>query len=333
MTHGGIGLDKLSMVLQSSEKSLGDKKRFLTTKRRRSLKENLVLYAIMSPVLVHIFIFCYVPMYGVVIAFQNYFPGSSFLAFDGSIQWVGLEHFKNFINSIYFVRLMKNTLVLSGLQLALGFWVPIVFALLLNEIRHIKYKKIVQTASYLPHFISMVVVASMALLMVSQDGLINIILKAIGLEQINYSIDSRHFPKVYVLTNIWKSFGWNSIIYLSTISSIDPSLYEAAKMDGASRLQRATRITIPSIQSTIIILLIFAVGGLLNANTEFILLMYNPAIYETSDVIGTYVYRQGILQGNFSQATAIGIFMQGINFALLYICNMVARKVNGYSLW
>lgn len=272
-------------------------------------------------------------MYGVVIAFQNYFPGSKFLSFDGSIQWVGLEHFVNFIKSIYFIRLMKNTLVLSGMQLAFGFWVPIVFALLINEVQHTRYKKFVQTASYLPHFISMVVVASMALLMVSQDGLVNIILNALGIDQIKYSIDPRHFPKVYVITNIWKSFGWSSIIYLSTMSSIDPTLYEAAKMDGATRFQRAIHVTIPSIQNTIIILLIFAVGGLLNANTEFILLMYNPAIYETSDVIGTYVYRQGILQGNFSQSTAIGIFMQGINFSLLYICNMVARKTNGYSLW
>ena len=308
-------------------------KSFFSSKRKHSLKENFVLYGIMSPVLIHIIVFFYIPMYGVVIAFQNYFPGSSFLSFDGSIQWVGLEHFTTFIQSIYFPRLMRNTLVLSGLQLAIGFWVPILFALLLNEVRSVRYKKFVQTASYLPHFISMVVVASMALLMVSEDGLINIIIRTLGFPGINYSTDPKYFPPVYVITNIWKTFGWSSIIYLSAMSSVDPALYEAAKMDGANRLQQAMKITIPSIQSTIIILLIFAVGGLLNANTEFILLMYSPALYDSADVIGTYVYRQGILQGNFSSATAIGIFMQGINFILLYICNTIARKTNDYSLW
>ena len=306
---------------------------FMTPWRKRLLKDNLVLYGIMLPVLLHIFIFSYIPMYGIVIAFQDYFPGSSFLAFDGSVHWVGLTHFTDFIKSVFFGRLMRNTIVLSGLQLLLGFWIPIVFALLVNEVRQMRYKKFVQTASYLPHFISMVVVASMALLMVSQEGLINIIFRALGLPPIQYNVNPDYFPWVYVITNIWKSFGWNSIIYLSTMSSIDPNLYEAARIDGASRFQQAMRITIPSIQNVMIILLIFAIGGLLGTNTEFILLMYNPAIYETADVVGTYVYRQGILQGNFSQATAIGIFMQAISFALLYICNTTARKVNGYSLW
>lgn len=309
------------------------KKVFWTAKRKRSLKENAVLYLILAPVLIHIFIFCYIPMYGVVIAFQNYFPGSPFLAFDGSVEWVGLRHFTDFIGSIYFLRLMKNTLVLSGLQLIVGFWVPIVFALLLNEVKNVRYKKFVQTASYLPHFISMVVVASLALLMVSEDGLVNQLLAMMGLNPINYSTDPKYFPAVYVITNVWKTFGWNSIIYLSTIASIDPNLYEAARMDGANRLQQALKITLPSIQNTIIILFIFAVGGLLNANTEFILLMYNPTIYETSDVIGTYVYREGILNGGFSKATAIGIFMQVINFSLLWLCNTISRKINGYSMW
>jgi len=301
--------------------------------QRRRIKENIALYAILLPVLIHIFIFCYIPIYGIVIAFQNYFPGSGFIAFDSSVQWVGLKHFKDFIGSLYFGRLIRNTIVLSGLQLVMGFWVPIVFALLLNEVKYLKFNKFVQTASYLPYFISTVIVASMALLMVSQDGLINNILEIIGLPHIQYNTDPRYFPWVYVITNIWKSFGWNSIIYLSTISSIDPNLYEAARIDGASRFQQAIHITLPSIKHIITVLFIFAIGGLLNANTEFILLMYNPALYEIADVVGTYVYRQGILQGNFSQATAIGIFMQVINFTLLYICNTISRKVNGYSLW
>lgn len=305
----------------------------LSVKSKRKLKENLVLYAIFSPVLVGLIIFCYIPLYGIVIAFQNYYPGSAFLAFDGSIDWVGLEHITDFVSSIYFTRLLKNTLVLSGLQLLIGFWVPIVFALLLNEIRSMKYKKFVQTASYLPHFISMVVVAGMAILMVSEQGLFNQIFRILGLDPIQYTTDPKYFPWVYVITNVWKSFGWSSIIYMSTMASVDPTLYEAAKMDGASRFKQAIHITLPSISSTIFILFIFAIGGLMGSNVEFIILMYNPAIYETADVIGTYVYRQGITLGNFSQATAIGLFMQVINFALLYICNTIARKVNGYSLW
>lgn len=305
----------------------------LSVKGKRKLKENLVLYAIFSPVLVGLIIFCYIPLYGIVIAFQNYYPGSAFLAFDGSIDWVGLEHITDFVSSIYFTRLLKNTLVLSGLQLLIGFWVPIVFALLLNEIRSMKYKKFVQTASYLPHFISMVVVAGMAILMVSEQGLFNQIFRILGLDPIQYTTDPKYFPWVYVITNVWKSFGWSSIIYMSTMASVDPTLYEAAKMDGASRFKQAIHITLPSISSTIFILFIFAIGGLMGSNVEFIILMYNPALYETADVIGTYVYRQGITLGNFSQATAIGLFMQVINFALLYICNTIARKVNGYSLW
>jgi len=306
---------------------------YFTPWQKRRVKENVTLYAILLPVLIHIFIFCYIPMYGIVIAFQNYFPGSGFIAFDSSVQWVGLKHFKDFMSSLYFGRLIRNTIVLSGLQLLMGFWVPIVFALLVNEIKHLKFKKFVQTASYLPYFISTVIVASMAMLMVSQDGLINNVLKIIGFPQIQYNTDPRYFPWVYVITNIWKSFGWNSIIYLSNIASIDLNLYEAARIDGANRFQQAVNITLPSIKHIITILFIFAIGSLLSANTEFILLMYNPAIYETADVVGTYVYRQGILRGNFSQATAIGIFMQVINFTLLYICNSISRKVNGYSLW
>lgn len=308
-------------------------KRQLTERDKARMKESFTLYGIFSPVFLHIFLFCYIPLYGIVIAFQNYFPGSPFLALDGSVDWVGFTHFTDFIGSIYFSRLIKNTLVLSGLQLLMGFWVPIVFALLLNEIQRPRYKKFVQTASYLPHFISMVVVAGLALLMVSDEGLINQLIRMFGGSPIQYGTDPKYFPWVYVITNVWKSFGWNSIIYMSTIASIDPALYEAASMDGANRFQQALHITLPSIQNTIIILFIFAIGGLLGSNTEFILLMYSPAIYDTADVIGTYVYRQGIELGNFSQSTAISLFMQIINFGLLYACNAISRKLNGYSLW
>jgi len=272
-------------------------------------------------------------MYGIIIAFQNYLPGNSFFAFNSLVQWVGLKHFTNFITSEYFWRLIRNTVVLSGLQLILGFSVPIIFALLLNEIKAIKLKKFIQTASYLPHFISTVVVATMVLTLLDGEGLVNQIAAMLNLSPINYTTDPKVFPWVYVITNIWKSFGWNSIIYIAAISGIDPTLYESAKIDGANRFKQMLYITLPSISGTIFVLLIFAIGSLLNANSEFILLMYNPAIYETSDVIGTYSYRMGILGGQFSQTTAIGLFMQLINFILLYVSNTASRKINGYSLW
>lgn len=299
--------------------------------KKQSIKNNLILYAIMSPVLIFVLIFSYVPMYGIVVAFQDYVPGSSFLSLDA--KWVGLEHFKTFIESTYFWRLIKNTLILSGLNIVFGFVAALGFALLLNEIKRLKVKKVVQTCSYLPHFISAVVVASMALTLLSEGGLVNNIITMFGGEPISYSTDPTVFPWVYVITNVWMTFGWNSIIYMATISGISPTLYEAAKMDGANRLKQMWYITLPSIRGTMFILLIFSIGGIMNANSEFILLMYNQSIYDTADVIGTYSYRIGIQNAQFSYTTAIGMFMQMINFTLLYITNSIARKVNGYSLW
>jgi putative aldouronate transport system permease protein len=297
------------------------------------VKENIELYLIMLPVILHIFIFSYIPLYGIIIAFQNYFPGSPFLAFDGSVEWVGLQHIADFIKSIYFNRVFGNTLILSFYQLAFGFWIPILFALLVNELRNKPFKKVVQTASYLPHFISSVVVAGMVLSFISPDGILNDIVSFLGGDRINFNIDSEYFPAIYTVTNIWKSFGWSSILYLSSISSIDPNLYEAARIDGANRVHQMRYITIPSIMSTIFILLIFAIGGLLGSNTEFILLLYNPAVYETADVVGTYVYRDGLLGGRFSYGTAVSLFTSVINFALLFIANTISQKVSDYSLW
>lgn len=299
--------------------------------RRR--RENIKLYLIMLPVLIHIFIFSYIPMYGIVIAFQDYYPGNSFIAFDGSVKWVGLKHFKKFISSMYFTRLFRNTFRLSFYLLVFGFWVPIVFALLVNELRDGAFKKFVQTASYLPYFISTVVVAGMVLSFINSDGIINSIIKGLGGTPKPFTTEPKYFSSIYTITNIWKTFGWNSILYLSAITGIDPNLYEAAKIDGANRFKQAIYITLPSILPTIIILLIFAIGGLLSANSEFILLMYNPAIYETADVIGTYVYREGLMSGNFSFGTAVGLFTSIINFVLLYVANNVSRRYTDHALW
>ncbi|MFU0801069.1 MAG: ABC transporter permease subunit [Xylanivirga thermophila] len=303
------------------------------TIKSRKRQDTIQLYLIILPVLIHIFIFHYIPMYGIVIAFQDYFPGNSFISFDGSVKWVGLKHFRKFITGPYFGRLFRNTFTLSFYLFLFGFWVPIVYALLINEVKDSFFKKFVQTASYLPYFISMVVVAGMVVSFINTDGILNSIIKVFGGTPKPFSTDPKYFAKIYTITNIWKSFGWNSILYLSTISGIDPSLYEAARIDGASRFKQALYITIPSIVPTIVILLIFAIGRLLSANTEFILLLYNPAIYERADVIGTYVYREGLMSGNFSSGTAIGLFTSLINFALLYAANAISRKYTEYALW
>lgn len=300
---------------------------------RDLVRENVELYSIMLPALVLIFIFSYIPMYGIVIAFQKYAPGRPFMAFDGSTRWVGLQHFRDFMNSIYFGRLMGNTIKLSLMNLLFGFWVPIVFALLLNEIRSMRYRKLAQTASYLPYFISMVVVAAMLLSFIESNGLINNIIKAFGGTPKAWRTNKDAFPVIYTLTNIWKSFGFNSILYMSAITSIDTALYESARLDGAGRVQQMWYITLPSIRPTIAIMLIMAVGGLLNANSELILLIYSSATYETADVIGTYIYRVGIQGGKFSYTTAIGLFSTVINFVLVFIANKASNAITGTGLW
>ena len=300
---------------------------------RDLLKENIELYSIMLPVLVLIFIFCYIPMYGIVIAFQKYAPGRPFLAFDGSVRWVGLQYFREFINSIYFGRLIGNTIKLSLLNLIFGFPMPIIFALLLNEVRQARLRKVLQTISYLPYFISMVVVAGLVVSFIQTNGLFNNIAAALGFERMAWRNSSSAFPVIYTITNVWKSFGFNSILYMSAITAIDTALYESAKLDGATRLQQVWYVTLPSILPTIAIMLIMAVGGLMNSNTDLILLLYTSATYETADVIGTYISRVGIQGGKFSQTAAIGLFATVINFVLVFGANKVSNRLTGSGLW
>lgn len=273
------------------------------------------------------------PMYGLVIAFQNYKVGAPLLTFDGSIEWVGLEHIWRFLSSIFFLRIFSNTLRLSFLSIICGSSVSIVFALLLNEIRHVNFKKSVQTFVYMPYFISTVIVVAMLLSFISSDGIINQIREIFGHEKIAFINNPNYFDLIYILSGIWQTFGYSAVIYIAVISSIDPNLYDAATVDGANRLQRMLHITVPGITPTIIILLILSVGGVLNSNTEKIILMYNPSIYEKADVIGSYVYRMGIIEVQYSYTTAVGLFSSLINFTLLYMTNLLSRKVSDYSLW
>jgi putative aldouronate transport system permease protein len=270
-------------------------------------------------------------MYGVVIAFQNYVPGSPFIG--SGVVWVGLKWILRFIRGEYFWRLIKNTLVLSGLNLAFGFTIPILFALLLDQIRHRNFRKFIQTTSYLPYFISTVIVAGMVLSFINTNGIITKFLTVFGFPVQNWRISKNAFPVIYTVTNVWKGFGFGSILYLSTITSIDPGLYESAKIDGANRVQQVVHITIPGIQRIIAINLIMAIGGILGTNTDLILLLYHPATYATADVIGTYVYRLGIVGGEYSYTTAVGIFMSFFGFILTYSANKVSNKLTNFGLW
>lgn len=296
------------------------------------LRENKELYLMMAPVIVLIFLLAYLPLYGMLIAFQDYFPGAPIFSL-GHTKWVGLKFFKQFINGRYFGRLLKNTLYLSFLNLVIGFPIPIIFALIVNEIKLLKFKKFVQTASYLPYFISTVVVAGIVLSFIGTDGLVNDIRAVFGLEPVAFNISVSAFPVIYTVTNVWKSFGWNSILYLSGMASIDTALYESAKIDGANRFQLALHITLPGIMPTISMMFIMAVGGIMASNTDLILLLYNPTIYETSDVFGTYIYRDGILNGNFSLNAAVGIISSTVNFILIFVANKISTKCTGNGMW
>lgn len=309
----------------------GEKRQNKKKLGKNIIRENLQIYGLMLPTILLIFIFCYIPMYGIIIAFQDYAPGMPFVGED--VKWVGMKWFVKFVQSHYFGRLITNTLVLSLMNLAFGFTAPILFALLVDQLKHLKYKKFIQTASYMPYFISTVVVAGMVISFIDTDGIVTNALVSLGMERQNLGVNSKAFPWVYTITNVWKSFGFGSILYCSIISSIDPGLYEAAKLDGANRWQQVWHITLPGIKSVIAINLISAIGGIMGSNSELILLLYNSAIYDVADVIGTYTYRLGILEGKYSYTAAVGLFMTVIGFALTYVTNKISNRLTGYGLW
>lgn len=299
--------------------------------RHRNTRENIGYYLLMLFPMVAIFIFSYMPMFGIAIAFQDYAAGKPF--FGEGVEWVGLKWFKQFVTSYYFGRILRNTLVLNLMNLAFGFVVPIIFALVVNEIHSSFFKKFTQTVSYLPHFLSAVVVAGMVLSFIDSDGIITKFLQLLGFEARSLNVRKEVFPWVYVITNIWKSFGWSSIIYLSTLTSVDPGLYEAASIDGAGRVKRIWHISLPAMLPLIMIQLILAIGGMLGSNTDMILLLYNPSNYETADVIGTFVYRETLRGGKFSYGTASGLLMSVLSFTLVWIANTISRKVTDFSMW
>jgi len=298
---------------------------------RRLIKENAELYSLILPGFIMIFLFSYLPLYGLPIAFEDYSAAAG--VFGPDVKFVGLRHFARFLDGPFFFRLLGNTFRLSFFSFIFGFWPPIALALLLNEIKNMRFRKFVQTASYMPYFISMVVVAGMVLSFIDDEGFITKFCQQLGGTSKDLSLNPKAFTTVYVSTTVWKSFGFNSVLYLSTLSGVDQEQYEAARIDGANRWQQLWHISIPGILPVIAIQLIMQLGRLLSASTDTIILLYNSAVYSTADTFGTYVYRDGIQGGNYDFSTAVGLFTNVVNITLVILANTISRKVLDYSLW
>lgn len=296
------------------------------------IKRNRQLYIMFLPILIYFLVFHYGSMYGSIIAFMDYKPAKGVF---GS-EWVGVKHFIRFFQDPYFGRLLKNTVVLSAGSIIVGMPVTIIFALLLNEVRNNKFKRIVQTMSYLPHFISLVVICGMIRVFVSSDGLITTILSALGIvEQQNLLMVPEYYKPIHIISRVWQIMGWDSIIYLSALASIDQEQYEAAELDGAGRFAKMRYITLPSIVPTISVMLIMKVGHLMSVGYEKVILLYNTITYESADVFSSYVYRMGLASSypQFSYTTAVGLVQSAINIALVVITNHISKKLKGSSLW
>ena len=302
-----------------------------TRKKGKRWRINMELYLFfLLPAIIMIFIFNYVPMWGAQIAFRNYMPSKGML---GS-PWVGLTHFMRFIQSYQFWNLMKNTIGISLYQLVAGFPLPILLALMLNQLRNGPFKKITQTVTYAPHFISIVVLIGLLNVFLNpRNGLVNMLLQRMGIDPVYFLGQEDLFWHLYVLSGIWQSTGWAAILYLAALAGIDPELYEAAKIDGTSRFQRIRYIDMPGILPTIIILFILNAGRLMNVGFEKTYLMQNPLNLQVSEVISTYVYKVGLIQAQFGFASAVGLFNGVVNLILLYLVDRVARRFNQGGLF
>ncbi len=311
--------------------TIGMKKREMTLSHKisRDWKMNKYKYLLILPVLVYLVLFCYKPMYGLIIAFNNYKPTRGITGSD----YVGLMWFDNFFNNIYFWRLLSNTFTISALSIVFGFPAPIILALLLNEIQNEKFKRIVQTITYMPYFISLVVTCSIITIYCQENGLFSQIIELFGGTRRNLLIDSGAYRPIYVLSGIWQNIGWNSIIYLAALSGIDQEQYEAARIDGANRFQQMLHITIPGILPTIMILFVLRMGSILNVGYEKVLLLYKENTYNVADVFSTYTYRVGLEQKQYSLSTAVSLFNTMVNIVFLVFTNWLSRKTTESGLF
>ncbi|MDD6885005.1 MAG: ABC transporter permease subunit [Eubacteriales bacterium] len=294
------------------------------------MRKHYQIYLLLLPTLIYFLIFKYGPMYGLQMAFRNYNTGLGIW----NSPWVGLKYFKRILSRPYFYQILSNTLTISLTSLIAGFPLPILFSLMLNEMRGGTWKKSIQTITYAPHFISTVVLAAMITIFLSpSSGIVNKAIEALGGKAVNFMMRPECFVPIYVISGIWQGLGWNAIIYVAALASVDPALHESAMIDGASRLQRILHINLPCILPTVIIMLILQTGSLLNVGFEKVFLLSNDAVLETSEVISTYTYRIGIAGAQFSQSAAIGLFNSVVQFIMLVIVNTLARRLSETSLW
>lgn len=299
------------------------------TKVKKDYQKNYIVIYMMVIVVAYYAIFHYAPMYGVTMAFKDF----SIARGLGASDWVGLEHFKNFFNDIYAWRIVRNTLLLSLYQLIFSFPLPIILALSLNELRGKIFKKTVQSITYLPHFISVVVICGMVVEFTSYSGLINDIVAMFGGERVSFLLDPKYFRTIYITTGIWQSLGWDSIIYLAALTAVDTELYEAASIDGAGRFRQFLNVTLPSITPTIVVLFILKIGKFMSQGSEKVILLYNENTYETADIISSYVYRRGLLNADYSYSAAVGLFNSVVNLILVLTTNKLSKKFSEASLW
>lgn len=305
------------------------KKQSFFVRARKDFRRNRNLYLLVLPVLAFYIIFHYKPMYGAIIAFKDYSPGLGI----AKSPWVGFSNFTRFFTGPYFGRLIRNTLLLSLYNLVFGFPAPIVLALMLNEVRNKKFKSLTQTITYLPHFISMIVVTGMITNFCMSSGLFNDIVVFFGGERSPLLQNPKLYRTIYVISSIWQEVGWGSIIYLSALSGVDAQLYEAASIDGAGKWKQLLHVTLPGIAPTIITMLILKMGSLMSLGYEKTILLYNAATYETADIISSYIYRVGLIDQDWSYSTAIGLFNSVINCILLILTNRLSKKISNTSLW
>ena len=295
----------------------------------KNYRQNPLLYWMLAPVLLYVLIFNYVPMFGLVISFQDY---SLTRGVMGS-KWIGLKNFEDFFSSMYLRRTLGNTLILSGLDLLVCFPAPIILALMLNEVSHLRFKKVIQTVSYMPHFISMVVVAGLIKEFCSSTGVVAQFVQLLGGTPQSYISQPQYFRAIFTVSQVWQTIGFNSIVFLAALSGIDMQLYEAAKIDGAGRLRQLWHVTLPGIIPTIIIMLILRCGAIMNVNFEKVLLLYSPSTYATADVISTYVYRAGIIKQKIGYSTAVGLFNSVVSLMLVLGANYLSNKFTDSGLF
>lgn len=292
-------------------------------------KRNWILYVMLIPAVVVTFIFCYIPMYGLVIAFQDYQP---VYGFWGS-EFVGLKWFETIFRMPDFGQIFFNTFCIAVLKIIFNQLMAITFALLLNEVQNRKYKRVIQTVSYLPYFLSWVIIGGVFITILSTDGVVNGLLEKLGLNSIFFLGSNSWFRSTLVVTDVWKNFGWNSILYMAALAGINEELYESAVVDGANRWKQTLHVTLPGISTTIILLNCLNLGGILNAGFEQILVLYNPAVYQTGDILDTFVYRSGLIDAQFSLATAIGLIKSVLGFILMMISYKMAEKFANYQIF